>query len=215
MNVPPLDAHRSRGCVEILIFQFAGIAAIHRVGIVCAEFLHVELHDSSADFLVWSEADLDFAVFEFRMSDNIFNSVHYFSHARLVVCPQQCGAVRGYELLTHELQQLREFRRLQRQARHPAKRNLAAVIFIYYLWLDVGAGCIRRSVNMGDEADFRGLNPFRGRNRSHDVAIFIKLCLHSHGLQLVAEHFQQVQLFGSRRLGLRFFVALSVHADIS
>ena len=53
---------------------------------------------------------------------------------------------------------------------------------------------------MGDETDGGNLTVDIGRDGGHHIAVFVQFGLDAHGLQFVAKHPQQVQLFGGAGL---------------
>ena len=95
VDIAPLDAQVCAGGVEVLEFGLSDFASVHRVSEIRPELLHIELNYAAAYLLVRGEADADFSVLEFRMADDVLDSVHYFGNARLVIGPKQRGAVSG------------------------------------------------------------------------------------------------------------------------
>ena len=152
---------------------------------------------------------------ELRMRDDILHRVHDFGHARLVVGPEQGRPVGGNERLADIMQHFREFGRLQRQPRDPAKRNVAPVIIPDDLRLDILAGSIGRRIHMGDKADGRHLAVQVGRDRGHHIAIFVQGRLHAEGLEFIPKHPKQVKFLGFRGLAFGFFVRLGIYCDIA
>ena len=67
MHAHTFYIYLGRGGVEVLKLQLAYVAAVHRIGPVTAELLHVEVVCSHADFLVRVESDADGAVLHFGM----------------------------------------------------------------------------------------------------------------------------------------------------
>ena len=77
----------SAGGVEVLKLQFAYVAAVHRVGPVTAELLHIKVVGTHADLLVRIESDADVAVLYFRVVSQPTHRLDDFCDARLVVSP--------------------------------------------------------------------------------------------------------------------------------
>ena len=201
--VAALYLHCCSGCVEVLILELSDLAAVHCVCVFRAEFRDVELYDSTSDLLVWSETDLDFAVLELRVLHYILHCVHDFSYSGLVVCSEQGCAVCGDEGLALVLGHFREVCNCQSQARNTFELHVASVVVLDDLRLDVCARRVRGGVDMRDESDCRNIILAAvGRNRSHDVAVFVEGGLDSHGLKFVTQHAEQVELLGCTRLCL-------------
>ena len=112
MDVTSLNTDLSGGCVEILELQLTNLTSIHRVGIVGAEFLNIELHDASADLLVGSESDLDLTMLEIRMFHDVLDSIHDLGDPAFVVSSQKGGAIGRDKGLAYVMEHLGEFRRL-------------------------------------------------------------------------------------------------------
>ena len=117
MHTRAPDGHLGRCRVEILKFQFAQVAAIHRVGPFAAEFTHVEMVGTPSDFLVGIEGDADLAVLNLLMVAQVAHGLHDFGNAGLVVGTEQGGSVGHNQILAHVLQQFREFLRTRHNAR--------------------------------------------------------------------------------------------------
>ena len=64
MDAVSVDDELCTGCVEVLVFQLAQIAAVHGIGIVCAKALYVEEVYAAADFFIRGKTDANFAVYE-------------------------------------------------------------------------------------------------------------------------------------------------------
>ena len=85
MDVAALNLYSCSGCIEVLVFEFTDCSSVHCICILGSEFRNIKLNYTSSDFLVRSEADLDFSVLELRMIDNILYCIHDFCNAGLVV----------------------------------------------------------------------------------------------------------------------------------
>ena len=75
----------SAGGVEVLKLQFAHVAAVHRVGPVTTELLHIKVMGTHADLLVRIEGDADVAMLHFRVVSQPAHCLDDFCNARLVV----------------------------------------------------------------------------------------------------------------------------------
>ena len=141
--------------------------------------------------------------------------MHYLSHTCLVVCAEQGGAVGGDEGFPLVGEQLREVGRVEHKARDALQGNRAAVVVFDDLRLDIGSGCVRSGVHVGNEADCRHFLFHIGRDACHHIAVLVEFGLNAHSFQLTAQQFQQVQLFAGARLALGLLVRLGVHCDVS
>ena len=153
MDVAPLNPYGRGSGIEILIFQFSNRSTVHSVGILRSETSDVEFHHSTPDFLVRSEANADFSVFELRMLHDILHRIHNLGDSRLVVGAKKCRSVCCDDCLTFIISEFREIRNFQLQARHSPKRNIPAVISFDNLRFYVRARSIGRCVHVGDKPD--------------------------------------------------------------
>ena len=94
---------------------------------------------------------------ELRMLYNILHCIHDLGNTGLVVCTKQGSAVCGNQGLTLVLKEFRELAWLEIKSFHTLERNLAAVIILYDLWLDVVSRSIRSCIDVGDESDSRNI----------------------------------------------------------
>ena len=85
MDAVSVDDELCTGCVEVLVFQLAQIAAVHGIGIVCAKMRHIESICPLANLLIRGKADTDLAVRDL-VCHNTLHCRHNFCNARLVVC---------------------------------------------------------------------------------------------------------------------------------
>ena len=141
---------------------------------------------------------------------------HDLGHACLVVRAQKRRAVGGDEGLADAVFEIGEVLRTQ----HPAGRtegDVPAVIVKVELWLDPGAGKIRGSVDMGNEADHGFVLP-PGACRQEAVGIGAGVCmdaLHPQILQFkVQQPGKRVLLFRAGGL-IGILIALRVDARIA
>ena len=190
--------------VEVLELQFADFAAVHGIGIIGPEALDIEFYHASADFFVGGEADFKGSVLEFRVLHDVLDGGHDFCDAGFVIGPEEGGAVRCDEGFSNVVKHFREFFGLQLQAWDAFEVDGAAVVPVDDLRLDVLAAGIRGGVYMGDESYGRSFHV--AGNGCHYVAKLIQGGLHTHIIQLFAEHFQKVQLLCCRRLRLTFLI---------
>ena len=214
MHVATLDMDLGGCGIEVLEFQFAGLTAVHGIGIDSVELLNVELDHSAADFLIGSESYADGAMLEFRMGHDILHRIHYLGHAGLVIGAEKSGAIGGDDGLALMAEQFRELGRFQKEPRNTFQRDVGTVVVLDYLRFDILAGGVGGGVHVGDEA-YRGhiLLYIRG-DAAHNVAVFIEFRLYSKVIQFLAKEFQEVQLLGCRGLALRLLVALGIDRHV-
>ncbi len=65
VHIHAVNMYLARCGVEVLKLQFAHCSAVHGISKVAPELLHIEMVCALPDFLVGSEADAYFAVFDF------------------------------------------------------------------------------------------------------------------------------------------------------
>ena len=99
MHVETLHRDLGRSGVEVLVFQFSGFSAVHRVGPFAAELLHVEPLGALSDLFVGREGH--FAVFHFRVTQQLLHRTHDLGDAGFVVGAEQRGAVRAHDAVLH------------------------------------------------------------------------------------------------------------------
>lgn len=170
--VAPLNLDLRAGGVEVLVFEFALHASVHRVGEVGAEGLDVEEIDAAAHLLVGRETDADLAVAHLGMREQILCGGHDLRHAGLVVGPEQRRAVGVDERVALEEGQLGEVGHAHREL--AVEDDVTAVVLVDDAGLDILAAHVGRRIDVGDEADDRGVLAARGRgDASHDVSVAV------------------------------------------
>jgi hypothetical protein len=100
---------------------------------------------------------------------------HDRGHARLVVRAEQGGAVGGDDVVANLLAECRILRHPDHLLRIADQPDIAAVIVPDDLRLDIGAGEIRRGVDMRAEADDRYGFRRIGRNSRIDIAMLVEM----------------------------------------
>ena len=94
-----VDGHHGLGGVEGLVLIVGDIAAVQGIGKVRAEAGYIEEAGAHADLLVRGEAQADFAVGSL-LCQQLLHRLEDDGDARLVIRPQQGGAVGDDQLLT-------------------------------------------------------------------------------------------------------------------
>ena len=110
MDIGPMDRHPAGSGIEFFVFQLSQRSAVHSVGHISPETIHIKAVCSPAHLLVRCEADTDCTVLYFRMSKKIGGHGHDFSDTGLIVCSQQRGPIRGNQRLALICLQIREIR---------------------------------------------------------------------------------------------------------
>ena len=67
MHTPAIDMEFCSGCIKVFIFQFPQRSAVHGVGIIRTEQLHIKMIGSSTHFLIRGKADPDLTMLFLRM----------------------------------------------------------------------------------------------------------------------------------------------------
>ena len=173
MHVAALHAYLGGSGIEILKLKLAHVAAVHRVGIIGAELLHVELHYAASNLLVGSEPYLNLTMPELRVLNDILHGVHNLGNAGLVVGAKQRRAVGRDQSFTLMSQHLGELRGAQTKPRHTPERDVAAVVIRYYLGLYILARSVGRRVHMSNKTKLGSFDAGRGGNRGHHIAVIV------------------------------------------
>ena len=196
-----MDGHGGGSGVEVLVLDVAGIAAVHRVGKVCAKAGDIEQVGTLTDLLVRSEADAQLAVGA-ALADNGLHRGHDLSHTGLIVCTQQGGAVGGDEGLALHGGKEGEGGDLHHLA-GGGQHHIAAVIVLVQDGVHVLAAGIRGGVHVGDQTQ-RGLflAAGGGGQGTVDVAVLVhKGVLNADGLHLFHQKVGEVEFPCGRRMG--------------
>ena len=115
--------------------------------------------------------------------------------ARLVIRPQQGGAIGADQLLTHEFLQLRELGGLHDDVLLPVQHHVPAGV-VDDLGFHVLAGHVRGGVHVGDQADGGQLfAPRRGIQGGVDVAlVIVPGVFDAKAVELLYQQFGHVEL---------------------
>ena len=214
MDVEAVDLPLRRRGVEGLVVYLSQLLAVNGVGKVRAQPLKVEQRRAVADLLVGREAHGNAAMRALLVYDALSGG-HYRGDAGLVVRAENGGAVGGDEGLTLEGSQMRElFDRQAAPAR--AEDDVAAVIVLDELRLNVLAGEVGYGVKMGDEAD-AGLVLIalaRGDEAVNIGVLVLIYALQPKRAHLVGQHVAQRELAVAARHALRGLGACGVGLDI-
>ena len=216
MHVAALDEYLCAGCIEVLVLQFAHLAAVHRVGPFAAEFLDVEEVSSCANLLVGIESDANLAVLDFRMRHQVGHRSHNLSNSSLIVSAKKCVAVSDDEVLADVLFELRELADGRHDAIFLAEHDVPSIVVLDDARLDVLSAAVGACVHVGDEADCGHLLVGIGRQSGIDVAVLVHLDFReAKCFQLVAQVFSQSKLLlCARALCFVLFATLRIEANV-
>ena len=184
--------------VEVLILELTLHTAIHSVCEVGSKPLHVEVVYTTANLLIGGEAHTNFAVSHLRMSHKPLHSCHDLGNTRLVVSTKQRGTICVDECVTLEEGELGEL--LDLQPHIATEQDIATIIVLNNMWLDISTAHIGSSIYVRDKADNGDiLVAFSCRKRSHNIAVLI----HSHllkadGLELLLKVAEEYKLLIGR-----------------
>ena len=132
MHVAAADGYLCHGGVEVLVFEFADLAAVHGVGPVGPESLHIEFVGTLAYLLVGVEGNADVAVLYFGMGFQISHGGDDFSYAGFVVGTQKGVAVGNNERLAYIVFELGKFCGREHNAFFGVEGDLASVVVLHY-----------------------------------------------------------------------------------
>ena len=208
------DLQLGGGGVEVLVFDLAGRAAVHRVGEIGPEALHVEQVGAFADLLVGGEADAQLAVGQLFGLDAL-DGGEDVGDAGLVVAAQQGGAVGGHEGVPHQRVHHRELPGAQHLS--AGRQGDVAAGVLHHLRLHVLAAGAGGGVHMGDQAQ-RGLvlAAGGGGQGAVDIAVLVHAGVGDAQLfHLLHQQAGQVELAGGGRMGAGAVAGGGVHPGVS
>jgi hypothetical protein len=88
MHISSLNRDFGRSGIKIFVFQFANFAAIHRVSPCGTKLLDIEFVGTTSDLLIGRKTYTYLAVFDFWVSQKIFNRRNYFCNTGFIVCTE-------------------------------------------------------------------------------------------------------------------------------
>ena len=209
-----VDGHSGSSSVEVLVLDVAGIAAVHRVGKVCAKAGDIEQVGTLADLLVRGKADAQLAMGA-ALADDGLHSGHDLSHTGLIVCTQQGGAVGGDQGLALHGGKEGEGGDLHHLA-GGGQHHVAAVVVLVQDGVHVLAAGIRGGVHVGDQTQCGlFLAAGGGWQGTVDVAVLVHTgILHAQSLQLLHQLVSQIKLPRSGRMGAGLRIRGGVDLDV-
>ena len=208
------DVDAGSGSVEVLVLNAPLQVPVHGVGVPGPESLHVEVVRPLADLLVRGEGHTDPAVGQVLPDERLAQG-HDLRNARLIVRPQEGGAVGGDEgAALHPLQH-REVSGPDNPA-VPGQNQIPAVVAGVENGVHVLPGEGGGGVQVGDEPQGRGpLAAGGGRqNAGHDAEGADLDLLEAQILHLPLQLPGQLQLTGGAGGFAGAVGGLGVHLDI-
>ena len=204
-----LDVHLGTSSVEVLVLQFAEVAAVDGVSPLAAELLDVEVVGTHSDFFVGVEGDAYVAMLHFVVVAQPAHCLHNLSDTCLVVGTEQSGSVGNDDVLADVSLQLRE---LCRRTDDTFRENdVAAVVILYDAWADIRSTAVGRRVVVRDEANRRNVLLRVCLQRSIDVALLVHLNVaHALALKLLFQILGEDELLRCARHGLRLLARLRI-----
>ena len=211
MDADAVHTDERRGRVEVFVFVYTELAAVHGVSPVARKLFNVQSLRAAADLLVSREHDAQLPVRR-AGGDELFHRRHDLGNARLVVRSEERGAVRheqnqptyvlhGGELLFRE---------------HDAMAELNVLAGIEHLaGVHALAARVGRGVHVRDERERSGFDALCGRERADGVAAAI----HMDILQAQREHFlrktaRELELTGRGRAFGAVLIGCGGHGDV-
>ncbi len=216
MDVAAFECHLRHCGIEVLIFEFPYLAAVHCIGPVGAEPLDIKLVCTLADFLVRIERDADIAMFDFRMLLQISHRRYYLGHTGLVIGSQQCSPVGHYQVLTPVMQQFGKLRRTEHDILLLVKCYIASVVAFHYPGIYVMPRHVGRRIQMGYEPYGGNFTLNVRRQCCHKITVVIERNIRkTQFTQLLFKRLRESELPGGGRGQVGKFVALRVELHIS
>ena len=212
MDVQAMEHQLCTGGIEVLILNLPHGAAVRRIGIVSAKAPDIKPVGASANLLVGREANLQGGMAA-SLGNQILGCGQDFCHARLVVRPQQGGAVGDNQVLA------------------PAVFQNGIVIFpeinlLFFIQKhifpiigdnlrpDVCAGGIRGSIHVGNQSN--GGQAGIAGDSAIDITVFIHAGIrNAHGFHILHQLLPQCFLLFGGGAGFRQFIGLGIKGDIS
>ena len=212
MDADAVHTDERRGRVEVFVFVYAELAAVHGVAPVARKLFNVQPLRAAADLLVGREHDAQLPMRR-AGGDELFHRRHDLGNARFVVRAEQRGAVRHEQHLPAHV--LHGGKLLFRENDAVAEFNILAGVEhltgVHALAARGGSG-----VHMRDERERSGgLDALRGGKRADGIAAAV----HMDVLQPQREHFlgqtaRELQLPGRRRAFGAVLVGRGGHGDV-
>ena len=212
MDVQAREFHRRSGGVEVLVGDFPHGSAIHGVGVIRPEFLHVEPVGTPADLLVGGEADPQSWMCALTGQQR-FGRRHNQRHASLVVGPQQGGAVGDDQVLAVVILQGGVVRLPEPDILLRIQAHIASVIG-HHPGPHILPGGVGGGVHVGDQANHR--QPGSTGDSAVDIAVFVHVGVgNAHAPHLRHQRRAENALLVRGGAGFGKFVGLGIKGYIA
>ena len=209
MYADTLDGDLGGSSIEVFELQLAHVTAVHRVSPLATKLLDVEMVGTHTDFLVRVKGNTNLTVLNLLVLLQINHRLYDFGNTSLVVGTQQSRAVCHDEVFAYMLQQFRELLRTRHDAF--AQQDVATIVVLHYLGLDVGTRAVRTGVVVGNETDGGHMILGVGLQGSVDVTLVVHLnVIKTFAFQFLFQVFCKNQLFTRTRHRLAVLSRLRV-----
>ena len=202
MNIPSFENDPGISGIKILKFQFSDLSSIHRIGKLSPEFFYIKMIGPFPYFLIGSETDAYFTVFNFGVSDQIFGCGQNLGDSGFIVSTQQGIPICSDQCLPHIIHQFRKFLRRKYDSLLFVQHNIIARIILDNPGVHMPATHFGAGIHMGDKPDSRCF-PFHSRRyNSHHIAEFIQFhLLDTYSFHLFLQYMGKLHL--SRCTGIQ------------
>src|SRR5208337_2026125 len=92
----PAKSELDRICGEGFVFNLTECFSVHGISVLNTELSHIEMFYSLTHFFVRCKGNLDYSVFNLRVSREVAYCINYLSYTCLVISPQECRSVSSY-----------------------------------------------------------------------------------------------------------------------
>ena len=188
------DSNLCARSIEVLILQLTLHATIHGVCEVGSELLNIEVVYATANLLVGSEAHANLAMWHLGVCHEPLHGCYDLGYTRLVVSTEERSTIGVNEGVALEEWQLGEL--LNAQPYIASKQDVAAVVVLNNMGLNIRATHVGSGIDMRDKADNGGiLIALSCGERTHNIAILVHCnLLEADCLELLLEVAQQHEL---------------------
>ena len=172
MDAHPVDGNLGVRRVEVLIFDLAELAAVHRIGVLRPKALDIEAIRAAARLLVRRDADFDGPVRNV-LRNQAFQCGENFRNACFIVRAEQRRAVGHDQILAFVIQKAFKFRRAHDDILFRVEDNIPAVVVLDDARTHILTAGSRSGVHMRDQSQNRAVGFTVGRQGPVDIAAFV------------------------------------------
>ena len=155
MHIATFEGDFSRCRIEVFKLQLSYFTAIHCVGPVATELLHIEFMCAQSYFLIRIETNTNLAMLDFRMLFQVHYRRNDYGNTCFIICAQQCLAIGHDQVFTFMIQQLRELRRRKNYIFFCTEHDVRTVIVLNNAGRYIFATHIGTGVHVGDKTNSR------------------------------------------------------------